>query len=212
MSDQAAGALREPWEDLDEQRRASSFGIWIFITSEILFFGAFFMAYAYLRILHPAAFKEASGHAELAYGTINTLLLLTSSLTMGIATSAASFDLRRVCLPALAGTVALGLAFLVVKGLEYWADIDDGLYPLPGHTFPIPVPSTQIFYSAYWVITSIHVVHLSVGIVAVGLLGWRLRRGKLPLASPQVEVTALYWSFVDMIWVLIYPLIYLGGR
>jgi cytochrome c oxidase subunit III len=213
MSDQAAAAaLREPWEDLAEQRRASSFGFWIFITSEILFFGAFFMAYAYLRTLHPDAFKLASSHSELLYGTINTGLLLTSSLTMGLAVSAASLDLRRISLRLLAATVALGCMFLVVKGLEYKSDIDEGLFPVPGHTFPIDVASAQLFFAAYWMITVVHVIHLSIGIGVVAVLAWRIHRGRLPLASPQFEITALYWSFVDMIWVMLYPLIYLGGR
>ena len=184
MSDQAA-ALREPWEDLDEQRRTSSFGIWIFIVSEILFFGAFFMAYTYLRILHPDAFKEASSHAELTYGTINTVVLLTSSLTMGLATSAASLDLRRGCVTMLAATAALGTAFLIVKGLEYKADIDEGYYPLPGHSFPLPTPATQIFYSAYWIITVIHVIHLSIGIGAVSSLAWRIRRAPAWIAADR---------------------------
>ncbi len=211
MRDPAA-ALREPWEDLAEQRRASTFGIWIFVASEVLFFGAFFMAYAYLRLLHPAAFAIASSHAELAYGTINTVLLLTSSATMGLAVSAASLGLARACEQLLASTVGLGLLFLCVKALEYRADIVEGLVPLPGHTFPIDLAPAQIFFSAYWIITVVHVFHLSIGIAAVALLAWRVRHGTLPLASPQFEVTAVYWSFVDVIWVLLYPLIYLGGR
>ena len=211
MSDSAA-ALREPWEDLDEQRQALTFGIWIFIASEILFFGAFFMAYGYLRLLHPAAFKLASSHAELLYGTINTLLLLTSSATMGLAVSAASLGLKRLCERLFIATAGLGLVFLCVKGLEYHADIREGLIPLSGHTFPIDLAATQLFFSAYWIITVIHVVHLSIGIVAVAALAWRIRRGTLPLASPQLEITAIYWTFVDVIWVLLYPLIYLGGR
>lgn len=208
----ADAALREPWEDLVEQRQASTLGIWVFVVSEILFFGAFFMAYAYLRILHPAAFKIASSHAELFYGTINTVLLLTSSATMGLAISAASLDLKRICIAFLASTAGLGLAFLVVKGLEYKADIDEGLIPLPGHIFPIDLAAAQIFYAAYWIVTVVHVIHLSIGIGAVAFLAWRVRRDRLPLTSPQIEVTAIYWSFVDMVWVLIYPLIYLGGR
>lgn len=205
-----AAALREPWQTLPEQADAATFGIWVFIASEALFFAAFFMAFAYLRILHPHEFALASSRTGLAYGTVNTALLLTSSLTMALATRAAGLDLHRLCVILLATTVALGLAFLTVKGFEYRDDITKHLYP--GQDFPIPLAPAQLFFSAYWTITVIHVIHLSFGIVAVGRLALQIGRSALPLASPQMEVTALYWTLVDIVWVLLYPLIYLGGR
>lgn len=205
-----AEALREPWEELGEQKNASSFGLWIFIVSEVLFFGAFFMAFAYLRIMHSGAFETASSHTGIVYGTVNTAILLTSSLTMGLAVRAAGLDLRRLCVGFLVLTAALGVAFLVVKGFEYADDIEKCLYP--GPRFPIPLAPAQLFFSAYWAITVIHVIHLSLGIVVVARIAVELERRALPLTSPQVEVTALYWSFVDMVWVLLFPLIYLGGR
>ncbi len=207
---EGAGALREPWQTLPEQADAATFGIWLFIASEVLFFAAFFMAFAYLRIIHPQEFALASSRTGLAYGTVNTVLLLTSSLTMSLATRAAALDLRRLCVGFLVATVALGAAFLTVKGFEYRDDLEKHLYPGPG--FPIPFAAAQLFFSAYWAITVIHVIHLSLGLVAVGRLAVLVGRAALPLASPQIEVTALYWSLVDIVWVLLYPLIYLGGR
>ena len=208
MSDQAE-ALREPWGTLPEQRQAATFGLWVFLGSEILFFGAFFLAYAVLRVLHPAAFELASKHTNIVFGTLNTALLLTSSLTMVLAARAADIKVRGAVLVNLLLTAGFGLAFLVVKGFEYREDIDEGL--VPGAHFALP-PAAQLFYSLYWIITVTHAVHLSIGIVATTRLTIDVARGKLPLRSPQYEVTALYWHLVDVIWILLYPMLYLGGR
>lgn len=208
MTDQAA-ALREPWETLPEQKSAALFGMWVFLASELLFFAAFFMAYAYLRTLHPEAFREASSHTDIVYGTINTVLLLTSSLTMVTADRLAALKLARPAVLCLAITATLGLAFLVVKGFEYSKDLDDHL--LPGHDFALE-PASALFFAFYWIVTVVHVIHLSIGIGAVVRLAVAVGRGSLPPRSPQFEITALYWSLVDVIWILLYPLIYLGGR
>jgi cytochrome c oxidase subunit III len=203
-------ALREPWQALGEQREAAQFGIWIFLASEVLFFGAFFMGFAYLRILHPAAFALASRHTAILFGTINTALLLTSGLTMGLGVRAAGFGLKRVATALFSATAAIGLAFLVVKGLEYHGDIVKGL--IPGAHFALGSGPTQLFFGAYWIVTAVHLVHLSIGVAVVARLAIELARARLPLSSPQIEVTGLYWAFVDIVWVLLYPLIYLGGR
>ena len=208
MSDQSP-ALREPWGTLPEQKQAASFGIWVFLGSEILFFGAFFLAYGFLRVLHPDAFEIASRHTNVTFGTLNTAILLTSSLTMVLAARAADIKVRQAVLVCLALTACLGLAFLVVKGFEYKEDIEEGL--VPGPHFAL-LPAAQLFFSLYWIITVIHATHLSIGIVAVSRLTIDVWREKLPLRSPQYEVTALYWHLVDVIWIILYPLLYLGGR
>lgn len=203
-------ALREPWVRYDEQLRAAQFGMWIFIASEVLFFGAFFCGFTYLHVMHGTAFALASRHTGLPYGLANTLILLTSSLTMTIASRAARGDFRRLTLIFLGLTLALGCAFLVVKGFEYKDDFDRHLWP--GPDFALPLAATRLFFAGYWIITVIHVLHLSSGIGLVGRLTWCLHRGRLPLASPQMDVTALYWTLVDIVWVLLFPIIYLGGR
>ena len=161
----SSDALREPWVRLDEQNEAASFGIWIFLASEILFFGAFFLAFSYLRILHPAAFSLASSKTGLFYGTINTALILTSGLTMGLALNAAHFELRRHSRALFATTATLGFAFLIVKGFEYSADIAKG--PVPGPNFALAPSAAQLFFGAYWIITVIHLIHLTIGIALV---------------------------------------------
>lgn len=204
----ATSSLREPWERLDEQNDAARFGIWIFLASEVLFFGAFFLAFAYLRILHPASFMLASSKTELVYGTTNTALLLTSGLTMGLALKAAEFRLEGYARAFLATTACLGLSFLIVKGFEYRDDIAKGL--VPGVHFALASSATQLFFGAYWIVTVVHLIHLTIGIGLVGRLALVAGR-TTPLASPQIEVTALYWAFVDIVWILLYPLVYLEG-
>lgn len=202
-------ALREPWERLGDQRANARFGMWIFIASEVLFFGALFMGYAFVRALHPADFAAAARETNLWYGGTNTILLVTSSFAMAMGARAADLELRRTASACLAATAALGLAFLVVKAFEYRDDLAEHL--LPGQDFKLRAEAAQIFFSFYWTVTAIHAVHLSVGIGLVARLGWLVGRGRLPPRSPQVEVVSLYWAFVDMVWIMVFPLIYLGG-
>lgn len=202
-------ALREPWDALPCQRQAATFGIWIFLGSEILFFGAIFCGFGFLRVLHAPAFELASHHTNVVYGTLNTAILLTSSLTMVLAARAADIEVKGATLLCLGLTAALGLAFLVVKGFEYAQDIAEHL--VPGPHFALPAEA-ELFFSVYWIVTVIHAVHLSIGIVAVGRLTLEVARNDLSLRSPQYEVTALYWHLVDIVWILLYPLLYLGGR
>ncbi|ACA20102.1 cytochrome c oxidase subunit III [Methylobacterium sp. 4-46] len=209
----AARLIREPWSDLGRQRRGATFGIWLFLASETLFFGALLLTYAVMRIAHPEAFAAAGRETNLALGTANTAILLTSSLTMAVASQAAKAeeDLRRLVVACLAVTAALGLAFVAVKGVEYREDIEKSL--VPGPHFPLAAAPAQIFFALYWLMTGVHALHLSVGIALVGrlaLLGWR---GRLELrGSPEVEVTALYWHLVDVVWIVLYPVFYLPGR
>jgi cytochrome c oxidase subunit 3 len=210
---ETTGLLREPWENFSRQHEAGKFGIWIFLASEVLFFGALMLTYAVCRIEHGAAFAAAGRETDIWYGTINTAVLLTSSLTMAVASQAAASreSLRRLVLGCLLATAALGLVFIIVKAFEYKEDIDKHL--VPGSQFSLPELGSQLFYGFYWLVTGVHAVHLSIGIVLVCrlvLLGYR-RKIELP-QNPEIEVTALYWHLVDIVWIFLYPLIYLPGR
>jgi cytochrome c oxidase subunit 3 len=212
MSDESV-LLREPWFDFGRQREAGKFGIWVFLGSEILFFGALLLTYTICRIEHPEAFAAAGRATNIWYGTINTAVLLTSSLTMAMASQAAESParLRRLVLACLFATALLGLAFMAIKGFEYKEDIEKHLVPGPG--FALPQPGAQLFYGLYWLVTGVHAIHLSIGIVLVGRLFWEFYRSELPTKeNPELEVTALYWHLVDIIWIFLYPLIYLPGR
>jgi cytochrome c oxidase subunit 3 len=203
--------LKEPWNDLARQREGATFGIWVFLASELLFFGALLLTYTIYRIENPEAFAAAARETDIWYGTINTAVLMTSSLTMAMAAQGAQADFRKLVLWCLAATAALGLTFGVLKGFEYAEDIRKGL--VPGPDFAIEGSAAQIFFALYWILTGIHAIHLTIGIVLVSRLCFvgSFRRTVLR-DNPQVEVTALYWHLVDVIWIVLYPLIYLPGR
>jgi cytochrome c oxidase subunit III len=214
-------ALREPWLSLHRQRQAAGFGMWVFLASEALFFGGLLLTYAAYRTLYPDAFAAAARETNIVFGTVNTAVLLTSSLTMAAAAeaaeaaeaapSAAAADrLRRLVLHCLAATACLGLAFLVVKGFEYAEDIREHL--VPGAGFKLDDPRAQVFFAFYWVSTVVHAIHLSVGIGVVTTLAVQAWRGTRSLASPAFEGAALFWHLVDIIWIFLYPLLYLPGR
>ncbi|KWV57068.1 hypothetical protein AS156_03655 [Bradyrhizobium macuxiense] len=205
-----SGALQEPWPDLRLQREAVGLGMWFFLASEVLFFAALFCSYAIYRSFNAEAFRIAAAHTKIVYGSINMVLLLTSSLTMTVALRAATIQLRRLTLLSLGATAALGVAFLVTKGLEYYADINENLVPGPG--FPLKPAATAIFWGLYWIMTGVHALHLTAGIgvvIAVMTLFWR---GTIPVQGSTMEGVAIYWHFVDTVWIFLYPLIYLAGR
>jgi cytochrome c oxidase subunit 3 len=209
MSD-TASVIREPWEDLSRQKEAVSFGFWVFIASEVMFFGGLFLAYATYRYLYPHAFRVALQHTELFYGAANTALLMTSSFFMTVVVRGAPADMRRTTLWGLSICAALGAAFLVLKGVEYHDDIAKGL--VPGAGFPLRPQETQIFFALYWVMTGVHAIHLFVGICIVVAIDVSVTRRRLPLKSPTIEVVGLYWHFVDVVWMILFPLLYLLGR
>lgn len=209
MSD-VSRALRPPWPNLAVQREGVHFGIWVFLASEILFFSGLFVTYSIYRSFNPRAFAEAGRHAELFYGTINTALLLTSSMTMAVALRASKARLRKMTLMTLALTLLLGLGFLLCKGLEYRDDLSEHLFP--GAHFAIASPQAQLFWTLYWIMTGVHAIHMSGGIVAV-LAVWALFwRRTIPVQDSTMEGVATYWHFVDSVWLVLFPLLYLVGR
>jgi cytochrome c oxidase subunit 3 len=209
MPTTAEGRLHEQYEDHAQQRSAVEQGMWVFLGSEVMLFGAAILAFAIYRSLHQAAFAAASARLHESLGAINTALLLTSSLTMALCAHAARSGMRRRALTLLPVTAAFGIGFLVVKGLEYSLEIRDDL--VPGH-FPFLGPDTpqqELFFSFYWLLTGLHAVHVTIGIwVMAGLWFALRRRGPSPNA---VEATALYWHLVDVIWIFLFPLLYLTG-
>jgi heme/copper-type cytochrome/quinol oxidase subunit 3 len=205
-----SGALQEPWPNLRLQREAVSLGMWFFLASEVLFFAALFCSYTVYRSFNAEAFRLAAEHTKIIYGSINTALLLTSSLAMTLALRAATEQRRRATLTCLGVTAALGVAFLLTKGLEYRSDIAEHLYPGPG--FPLRPPATEIFWGLYWVMTGVHAVHLSAGVAVVLVVMTLFARGIIPVQGSTMEGVAIYWHFVDTVWIFLYPLIYLAGR
>ncbi len=206
----AAGpAPSEPWETLEEEQNAANFGMWLFLVTEILFFGGMFLAYAVNRSSNPEGFLAGARATDITLGTVNAAILLVSSLTMIVAVQGAQAGLRGLVWKCLAATAALGVAFLAVKGFEYRGDIEQGL--VPGAHFSIPARGAAMFWGLYWVMTSVHALHLTVGVVLVARLAWFMRRME-PLPLPDLVTIALYWHFVDTVWLFLYPVLYLPGR
>jgi cytochrome c oxidase subunit 3 len=209
MSD-ASRALQEPWPDLAVQRTGVSVGIWAFLASEILFFSGLFITYAVYRTFNAEAFRTAAAETELFYGTVNTAILLTSSMTMTVALRASSARLRQMTIACLAATAVLGLAFLFCKGLEYRDDLAKHLFP--GADFALAPPQTELFWMLYWIMTGIHAMHLSAGIAIVTVVAVLFWRRIVPVQDSTMEGVATYWHFVDSVWLVLYPLLYLVAR
>jgi len=205
-----AHALQEPWPDLALQREGVAVGMWVFLISEILFFAALICTYAVYRNFNIEAFRIAGRETELVYGGTNTVILLTSSLTMTVALRAATAQLRRLTLVCLMLTAVLGIAFLGVKGAEYYSDVEKAL--IPGAAFPLLPPQTQLFWMLYWIMTGIHAIHLSAGVLVVGAVTLLFARRVIPVQGSTMEGVAIYWHFVDSVWLVLFPLLYLGGR
>jgi cytochrome c oxidase subunit III len=189
-------------------------GTWLFLATELLFFGGLFLVWTVYRIWHPVGYAEATAHTNLVIGSINTALLLCSSLTFTLALGFTRHGDNRMLGRLALLTALLGVAFLVLKGFEWREDFAEHLFPGPG--FAISGPNSgpaEIFYSFYFVATGLHGMHMVVGIFLVGWIAMRASRGAFsPVWYTPVEVVGLYWSFVDLIWLILYPLIYLQGR
>jgi cytochrome c oxidase subunit III len=201
--------LHEPWERVEEQHIATHFGVWMFLASEVLFFGALLMFYAVSRVTHSVGFDAGARHADLLLSTINTVLLLTSSMTLTVAERAAKAGLVPLARAGAAATVALGTAFLAVKGFEYRHDLAEQLFP--GPDFPLRAPGASLYWAFYWVATGIHAVHLTAGLALIVRL-LLVPRDELARHWITVEGVTLYWHLVDIVWLFLFPLLYLVGR
>lgn len=206
----AVAALREPWRSLRRQREGVALGMWAFLGSEAMLFAGLVAALAVGRYLHGPAFAAAARETDVAYGTANTAILLTSSMTMAVAAEAARAGLRRWALGGLVATLALGTGFLAVKGLEWAEDLHRHL--LPGAGFALEAPAAQLFFALYWILTGLHGLHVLAGLTLIAWLLAKARRQPAGLRDPAFEATALYWHLVDMVWIFLFPLLYLGGR
>jgi len=195
------------------QFEAGKLGVWLFLVTEILLFGGLFTAFAIFRSHHFAAFMEAHHHLDKVLGAANTIVLLSSSLSMALAVRAAQTDRGRLAAKLLALTLAFAAAFLVIKGFEYHHKFEHGL--LPGRYFHgkgFADSASGIFFGLYFMMTGIHGIHVVVG---MGLIAWillRARRGEFSSRyHAPVENVGLYWHLVDLVWIYLFPLLYLVG-
>jgi cytochrome c oxidase subunit 3 len=196
------------------QATTNQLGMWAFLTTEILLFGGLFVTYALFRHAYPETFRQGGRTMDFWLGTLNTAVLLTSSLFMALADRAVRANRPRVLRRCLVLTVLLGLVFLGIKGFEYHAKFVAHLVPGPDFKASgVANPRLQIFLFFYFTMTGLHAVHMIGGIIAVSwLLVLNSRHRLSPSRAEPVVIVGLYWHFVDCIWVFLYPLFYLVGR
>jgi cytochrome c oxidase subunit 3 len=195
--------------DIRQRGAAAQLGIWLFLATEILFFGGLFTSYAIYRLMYPEAFTIAARETALWLGTTNTAILLTSSFAIALAVKIErSNDVLSGRL--VIATILFGLAFLVVKVIEYAIDIENGL--VPGSGFSLAPAETQIFWALYWLMTGVHALHVIAGGGVLTTIYLLKRSDRISPDSASLEVGALYWHLVDVIWIFLYPILYLVGR
>ncbi len=212
--------LAHHFEDMGQQRASASLGMWTFLGTEVMFFGGLFAAYCAYRFSSPDAFRIASRHLSVLLGSINTAVLLTSSLTVALAVRAGQTGDRKEQVRYLLLTMLLGVAFLGIKAVEYSMEFKDHL--VPGWNFsysvlhiPSDVPErtaerTELFFVFYFFMTGLHALHMIIGIGVFAWITHRARRGEFtPEYHTPLECSGLYWHFVDIVWVFLYPLLYL---
>ncbi|HEY6121040.1 MAG TPA: cytochrome c oxidase subunit 3 family protein [Pyrinomonadaceae bacterium] len=218
-------ALQHHFENLEQQREAGTLGMWVFLVTEIMFFGGMFFAYTLYRWKYPLEFASASNHLDLPLGTVNTIVLILSSFTMALGVYSAQIGKRRNLVLCLLLTIVLGLTFLGIKAVEYRQKYVDHL--IPGHLIPsrpfdaagvhlLPGADrtkVEMFYWIYFAMTGMHAIHMIIGVGLISVILFLAVRGRYgPEYHNPVEISGLYWHFVDIIWIFLFPLLYLLGR
>jgi cytochrome c oxidase subunit 3 len=210
----AVPGLAHHFDNLEQQAEATTLGMWVFLVTEVLFFGGLFLVYTVYRTWYPQAFAAASHELVVWAGTLNTAVLITSSLTMALAVNAAQSGERRLLLLFLAVTMTLGCVFLGVKAFEYYTEFREHHVPGPGFAFEAEqFRHAQIFFSLYFLMTGLHALHMIIGLGIMSVMLWWSYRGVITREyySP-IEISGLYWHFVDIVWIFLFPLLYLIGR
>jgi cytochrome c oxidase subunit 3 len=208
------GVLQHHFETLEQQRDASTLGMWAFVVQEALFFGGLFTAYLVYRFLYPQAFVLGSHELDIVMGGVNTAILISSSLTMALGVWAAQTGRRNQLVGYLTMTLVLGLAFLVVKYFEYKAKFEHHLVPGAHFSFPgTEGDHVELFFSLYFAMTGMHAIHMIIGAAILVVYIAMAAKGKFTAEySHPVELFGLYWHFVDIVWIFLFPLLYLLGR
>lgn len=207
-------ALRHQFDDVLQQRDASTFGMWLFLATEVLFFGGMFCCYTVYRSLYPAAFGTASNHLSLLWGGVSTAVLICSSYFMACSVNSAATGKKNAIVAYLALTILFAATFLVIEMSEWHALYKEGMMPGFNFTYNEADPRhVQLFFSLYFSMTGLHASHVTVGIGILSIMLIRAARGAFsPEYYTPVEISGLYWHFVDLVWIFLFPLYYLIAR
>jgi cytochrome c oxidase subunit 3 len=206
--------LQHHFQTMQQQQEAATLGMWIFLVTEVMFFGGLLMAYLLYRVWYPEAWSEGSLELDIRLGGLNTVVLILSSLTMALAVRAAQTGSNKATVRWLLLTMALGLTFLVVKFFEYEHKWELNHIPGPNFVFEGPhAAQVEIFLSLYFGLTGLHALHMVIGFVLLSVICWMAHRNRFsPEWNTPVELSGLYWHFVDIVWIFLFPLLYLVDR
>jgi len=209
----------EQFDSMEHQQETASIGMWIFLATEVLFFGGLLLVYTVYRTTYPTVFELAGKNFNLGIGTINTVILLTSSYFIALAVHFARNDQSRRSARFLALTWVLGFSFLCLKAYEYYDDIERNIVPGSsyhdiGYHYVGPNPeAARMLYFIYYALTGLHALHMTIGLGAIAVLYHRsIKKAFSSHYYTPVEVVGLYWHFVDIVWLFLYPLLYLMDR
>ena len=215
--------LRHHFADKEQQRDAASLGMWLFLGTEIMFFGGMFCAYLIYRYWYFNEFAAGSRSLDLKLGTINTAVLICSSLTVALGVRAAQMGRRKLLVVLMLLTLVFGFAFLGIKGVEWYAKYEE--HHIPGNSFDasdiirdypqihIDPSHEQIYFSLYFAMTGLHALHMIIGVGIFSFIAFYAWRGRYtPDYHTPVEIAGLYWHFVDIVWIYLFPLLYLIDR
>jgi cytochrome c oxidase subunit 3 len=207
----AAKRVHVQYGSLERQHATARLGMWVFLSSESLLFAGLFALYAAYRFAYPAEFHAASAHANLVIGTVNTYVLLTSSLTMALAIHATRRGRRGRTVALLVATIALGFTFDLLKAVEYAQHLADGIAPGGYYAFgELPAHGVVLYVTLYYLLTGLHALHVTGGIIVLVWLAARAWRGDFtPDSHIALELGGLYWHLVDLVWIFLWPLLYL---
>lgn len=204
----------EQFETEDQQRRAGILGMWAWLLTELLLFAGLFLIAVILRVQYPDSVHKAVAHLKFWIGAANTAVLIVSSFTMSGAIEFSRLGLQRWTVRAMMATAALGSLFLLLKGYEWYVDIQEHMAPFLNQPFALADDKqSTLFVNLYWVTTGLHGFHLITGVTILMILALQARaEGYLRRHQNRIEVYGLYWHFIDLIWIMVFPILYVIGR
>jgi cytochrome c oxidase subunit 3 len=204
----------EQFANADQQRHAAQMGMWAWLLTELLLFGGLFCAAIVLHYTHPASVRAAVLHLKFWIGATNSLVLICSSFTMSGAIIMSRLGGQRWMVRCMLATAALGSLFLVLKGYEYFVDYQEHMTPFLPRAYALNGDTaSQLFVNLYFITTGLHGVHLLTGVSILLWLTWEANKpGFLARHQNRIEIYGLYWHFIDLIWIIVFPVLYVVGR
>jgi cytochrome c oxidase subunit 3 len=215
MSSAVGIEVQEHFNSVDQQLETGELGMWVFLLTELLLFSTLFVSALILRVLHPHAVTQAALHLKMWIGGLNTAVLITSSFFMSAAIALSRMGERRLMVRCLHLTASLGVVFLALKGYEYWCDYVEHMVPFfAWRPYALAAsPPSRLFVDLYFVITSLHAVHLTIGIGLLLITAHMARQEDfLSRHANRIPITGLYWHFIDLVWIIVYPTLYVLNR